>query len=402
MKILYLSDNPAIPSGYGKIGKNLLTGLRVKGHQIVILGGSFNPGPFKAHPWNGMILYPVRSYANINEIRFVLKEHKPDVMIINSDPRHLKHVFEIDNEIRGICPLIFYHLWDDNPFPKFNTMFYRSVDTIAAGSKFAYDLLTSNYKDTPTFYTPMGIDTKVFNLLPQDQIHNFKMNIFKKQPLLVDSAKFIVGYVGRNIMRKRLLDLHRIFSKFAEGKDDVLLFLHTSPFDPEGSNLLYLKNTLYPNAPIAISEPKGQDDTFLTHLYNMFDVSINIAYAEGFGLPLAESMACGTPCISADTVGPGGLITKDNSWLIESKVISQFGSRVVPYIDQRFVDDVSILTALEEAYSNKELLKEKASKCRQYIVDNYSAETMVESFEKVLKETVVNWEKYPKYTVTTI
>lgn len=405
MKILYLSDSPAIPSGYGKVGKNLLMGLRAKGHQIVILGGSLNPGPFKSYPWNGMTLYPVQGYANIDNIRFVLKEHKPDVMIINSDPRHLKHVFEIDNEIRSICPLVFYHLWDDKPFPAFNTMFYRSTDTIVAGSGFIYDLLKTNYKDTPVFYAPMGIDTDVFNTLQEEAVRNFRGNVFKNYPELAN--KFVIGYVGRNILRKRLLDLYRIFSKFLVNKnksenrkEDVLLFLHTSPFDPEGSNLLYLRDTLYPKLPVAVSEPKGQDDSFLTHLYNMFDVSINIAYAEGFGLPLAESMACGTPCVSALTAGPSGLITKENGWLVEPRITAQFGSNEVPYIDQRFVADEDVLVVLEEAYTNRELLKEKASKCRQYIVDNYSAELMVEKFEEILKEAVVSWKKYPKYTVT--
>ena len=401
MKILYLSDSPTIPTGYGKVGKDLLTGLRAKGHQIIILAGSINPGPFKAYPWNGMVLYSVYNYANINDIRFVLKEHKPDVMIINSDPRHLTHVFEIDNEIRNACPLVFYHLWDDQPFPKFNTIFYRSTDAIAAGSKFIYELLINNYKDTPIFYAPMGVNTEVFKILPEETVSNFKKEIFKNQPQLVD-FKFIVGYVGRNILRKRILDLYRIFSKFAKDKKDVLLFLHSSPFDPEGTNLLYLRNTLYPDLPVAVSEPRGQDDTFLTHLYNMFDISINIAYAEGFGLPLAESMACGTPCIAAETAGSGGIITEENGWLVKPKVISQFGSQQVPYIDQRFVSDEDVLEALEEAYSNKELLKDKASKCRQHIVDNYSSEKMVENIENVLKETVVSWKKYPQYTITTI
>lgn len=401
MKILYLSDSPLIPSGYGKVGRDLLSGLREKGHQIIILGGLMNPGPFQAYPWNGMTLYPVYNYANIEQIRFVLKEHKPDVMIINSDPRHLIHVFEIDNEIRGQCPLVFYHLWDDKPFPKFNTIYYRSTDALVAGSKFVYDLLINNYKDTPVYYAPMGINTDVFNIFPEERVLNFKKEIFKNQPQLIDSD-FIVGYVGRNILRKRILDLFRVFSKFAKDKKNILLFLHTSPFDPEGTPLLYFKNALYPDLPVAISEPRNQDDTYLTHLYNMFDVSINMAYAEGFGLPLAESMACGTPCVVAETAGSEGLITEEVGWKVPSKVICQFGSQMVPYIDQRFVSDEDMLKALEEAYSNRELLKEKASKCRQFVVDNYSSKAMVENIENVLKETVVSWQKYPKYTITTI
>jgi glycosyltransferase involved in cell wall biosynthesis len=400
VKILYLSDSPFIPTGYGKVGRDLLIGLRDKGHQIIILGGSLGQIPFQPQVWNGMTYYPVKDYGNIEHIRFVLKEHKPDVMIINSDPRHLHHVFEIDNEIRKVCPLVFYHLWDDSPFPKFNVPYYRSTDTIIAGSKFVYNLLKENYKDTPIFYVPMGINTKVFDILSKEKVQEFKKKLFQNAPQLVEE-KFIIGYVGRNILRKRVLDLYRIFSKFAKDKNDVLLFLHTSPFDPEGSNLLYFRDSLYPNLPVAVSEPRNQDDSFLALLYNMFSVSINIAHAEGFGLPLAESMSCGTPCIAARNAGPEGLITAENGWLVEPKIYSIFGTPQVPFINQRFVTDKDVLDALENAYLNKDLLKEKASKCRQYIVDNYSSEKMVEGFEKVLKETVINYQKYPNYTITT-
>lgn len=400
MKILYLSDSPFIPSGYGKVGRDLLLGLREKGHQIVILGGALASAPFQPQVWNGMTHYPVQAYGNIDQIRFVLKEHKPDVMIINSDPRHLSHVFEIDNEVRSACPLVFYHLWDDEPFPRFNIPYYRSTDVIVAGSKFTYDLLKENYKDTPIFYIPMGINTDVFNTFSKEKVQEFKKQIFQSYPQYINTG-FVVGYIGRNILRKRILDLYRIFSQFAKGKNDILLFLHSSPFDPEGSNLLYFRDALYPNLPVAVSEPRGQDDSFLTLLYNMFSVSINIAHAEGFGLPLAESMACGTPCIATNNAGPSNLITEENGWLVNPEIISTFGTNQVPFINQRFVSDEDVLKALEEAYSNRDLLKEKASKCRQYIVDNYSSKIMIEGFEKVLKEAVVNYQKYPHYTITT-
>jgi len=65
----------------------------------------------------------------------------------------------MDNEIRRVCPLVFYHLWDDEPFPKFNIPYYNSCDHIIAGSKFTWNLLTNN--DTPEnmlSYAPIGFD----------------------------------------------------------------------------------------------------------------------------------------------------------------------------------------------------------------------------------------------------
>ncbi len=65
-----------------------------------------------------------------------------------------------------------------------------------------------------------------------------------------------------------------------------------------------------------------QDD-YLPELYSMADVYVSGSLVEGFGLPLGEALACGTPVVAFDAgatsevVGPGGILVppKDSSGL---------------------------------------------------------------------------------------
>ena len=72
---------------------------------------------------------------------------------------------------------------------------------------------------------------------------------------------------------------------------------------------------------------------------------------------------------------------------------------ITPYIHTRYVTDEKVIKALDEAYFNRDLLKAKASKCREYIVENYNLETTCKDFEKSLKDVITKWKKYPDFTV---
>ena len=47
----------------------------------------------------------------------------------------------MENEIRANIPMIYYHVWDNYPYPKFNKPYYDSNDAVIAISKVTHDIV---------------------------------------------------------------------------------------------------------------------------------------------------------------------------------------------------------------------------------------------------------------------
>ena len=67
-------------------------------------------------------------------LRYYIQE-KPDAIVHFTDPRYWIWLYQMENEIRQQCPLIFYTIWDDLPYPMWNREFYRSDDMLLCISK---------------------------------------------------------------------------------------------------------------------------------------------------------------------------------------------------------------------------------------------------------------------------
>ena len=99
-----------------------------------------------------------------------------------------------------------------------------------------------------------------------------------------------------------------------EQADKCMLLLHTDPIDENGTNLPAVINALCPDYRVSFTNKRMLTTKELNYLYNLSDVTANIASNEGFGLSTAESLMAGTPIIVNVT---GGLqdqcgFTKDN------------------------------------------------------------------------------------------
>ena len=146
MKVLVISDSPQVNSGYGKIVVSFTRHMKAQGHEILLMASS-PPNvqiPFQPTEWEGCKIWHVPGYGNQEHVRYFLDNEKPDAILANADPRFFDYLFKMDNEIRKQCPLVFYHLWDDLPFPDYNMPAYNSCDHIICGSKFTYDLLNNH------------------------------------------------------------------------------------------------------------------------------------------------------------------------------------------------------------------------------------------------------------------
>ena len=144
-KILVIADSPLVPSGVGTQTKYMIEGMLATGeYSFICMAGAIrheNYTPQRVEPWgDDWVIFPVDGYGSPEIIRSILEFHKPDALWFMTDPRFYAWLWEIEDEVRRKVPMIYYHVWDNYPYPTFNKKYYDSNDVVATISKVTHDL----------------------------------------------------------------------------------------------------------------------------------------------------------------------------------------------------------------------------------------------------------------------
>ena len=322
-KILLLSDDLRMTSGVGTMSKEFVLGT-IHHYDWVQIGGAIK------HPENGKVvnmnesvknetgidgnltIYPIDGYGNQDILRQILARENPDAIMHYTDPRFWRWLYEMEHEVRQQMPIFYYNIWDDWPAPQYNEFFYESCDLIMNISKQTVAIVKQVSKKKPRTdwdctYIPHGINEKYFYPISIFDDEYKEVESFKKQMVGEDDVEFLLFFNARNIRRKMPGDLILAFKTFCdmlpkEKADKCAFLMHTQPIDENGTDLPAVIRQLAPEYRFYFSENKLEPNK-LNHLYNMADVTINIASNEGFGLGTCESLMCGTPIIVNVTGG---------------------------------------------------------------------------------------------------
>ena len=140
IKLLVLSDHMFSPSGVGTQTRYMVESLLDTGdYSVRYLGGAIGHKeyvPQKTDKYgDDLIIYPVDGYGTPEIVRSILRTEKPDIVWFMTDPRFWGWLWEMEDEIRSLVPMVYYHVWDNYPYPDYNEPFYSSNDVIAAISK---------------------------------------------------------------------------------------------------------------------------------------------------------------------------------------------------------------------------------------------------------------------------
>jgi glycosyltransferase involved in cell wall biosynthesis len=331
-KILLLSDDLRMFSGIACQSRELVLST-VEKYDWVQIGGSVK------HPDKGKVfdlaqsikdergidnayvkVYPVDGYGNPDILNQIMEMEKPDAILHFTDPRFWGWLYGMEREIRKKIPLTYLNIWDDVPAPMWNRPFYKSCDALFSISKQTLNInklvLGDDYwvmaedVNSPEdakgksilHYVPHGIDPKVFKPLKELEYADVKNKLFEG-----NDYKFVFFYNNRNIRRKQTSNIILAYRMFCDSlpKEEAkkcLLLMHTHMVDNSGTDLPAVVEALCPEYEVKFSSQKLSPDD-MNKLYNIADVTVNMASNEGFGLSGAESLITGTPIISNTTGG---------------------------------------------------------------------------------------------------
>jgi len=322
-KILLFSDDLRMSSGVGTMSREIVMGTLKEYDWVQVAGAIKHPEQGKVFDMSEDVrketgiedaylkLYPVSGYGSQEILRELIQVEKPDAILHYTDPRFWKWLYDMEHEVRQNIPIFYYNIWDDLPYPMWNEPFYESCDLIMNISKQTHNIVQNVCKDKPrtdwdSTYVPHGINEKYFYPVSTEK-ERLEMNKMKSELFQGKDIEFCLFYNNRNIKRKMTSDVLLAFKEFAnqlskEKQKKCALVLHTTPVDQHGTDLPEVVKEVCPDLNVIFSTNKLSNQ-HLNYLYNIADVTINIASNEGFGLGTCESLMSGTPIIVNVTGG---------------------------------------------------------------------------------------------------
>ena len=337
MRILWVGDSPTIPTGFGVVTRNLARELTKLGHEVVIIGinlfGDDEPYDREKFPYK---IYAVEKGGPNEVYAFrrwydIYRRENPDIVFLLNDPWLIKSYLEAAGPFNKSTKVVGYYPTDAAPIKPEWMEALNSLDAQVCYSHYAEDVVVqSNGGKRPKNLHQIyhGVNTETFRPVHQ-QVARLKLG------LPIDKELFIVGMVARNQFRKRFDLLAQAFADFAKDKDDAKLFLHTVVKDigfdiVDLARQLDIKNKLI--LPEDMTMSSLVSDERLNLIYNSFDVNALISMGDGFGLPVAESMATGCAqlvsnhsCLKELVEGHGGLTVETDAWIMNTSGINTWG-----------------------------------------------------------------------------
>jgi glycosyltransferase involved in cell wall biosynthesis len=361
-KLLIVGHSPLLTTGYGRVVRELASALAAAGHELTVLGlgqlNAPNAVPYRLATWAD-----VRA---IDDFVDALRLERPDVLITVGDPwvfQELPGMRSRHAEMQNLKWLAYFPV-DGEPLPEAWKRWIAAVDVPVVFCNWTADLVEREMGRRP-HVIPHGVDTRVFK--PADKTH-------AKSRVGVSGA-FVVGCVAANQQRKNLPALVKAFATFAKDKPDAMLYLHTQIDGYWDVEELVRHFGIEPKtrATLNLDPHRGVDDQTLATVYNAFDVFVLPTMAEGFGLPIIESQACGVPCLVTNYSACSELVPEPfNRLRVKDTLI------MARNFEQAIVDEADIAAKLERLYAERAEAQRLGELGRQFVQklawDNVCAE----------------------------
>ena len=447
-KIIMLSDDIRTHSGVGCQARNIVLNSSHHFNWVNLGGAVKHPEAGKGFDLSNDVnqamdltdsdvkVIPVNGYGDPQILRQIITQEKPDAIVHFTDPRYWIWLYQMENEIRQQCPLVFYTIWDDLPYPMWNRNFYESDDMLLCISKQTKNIVENVLKDRPKEdwqiqYLPHGIEPKIFYPI----INDLEFEVWKEKFLEKEEYDFVVLWNSRNIRRKNASDIILSWRTFldqlpVEQAKKCLLIMHTDPVDDNGTDLPAVVNAFCnPEIHKVKFSTNKLPEKELNYLFNVSDAHMFMTDNEGWGLGLTESLTAGRMIIAPvqggmqdqmrfedekgnwidfSTEHPSnadGKYKKCGEWAMPMfpKTRSVKGSPLTPYIfsSQVSVEDASI--ALMKVYKmGPKEIKRRGLAGREWVISKeagFTAERMGERFTDNIDILLKKWKPRKRFNL---
>lgn len=351
-KILIMSDNPLLSTGYATISRSIANGMIERGWDVEYMGHGMALQPlvppikfednyalnFKLYgsamrPYCQDIITPM-IYEKKPDIFFILLDtfmmmENPPNWFLNVDLGAAKSMFYFPSDGGGALP--------KNPGIDCANVL-RKVNCAISMSRYGQRQVKKTH-GLDVKYIPHAVDIKAYYPMTKDE--RFKLRQEWSPRLGMDlTDKFIVGTVARNQGRKLMDRTIKAFALFAREHKDALLLLHTDPDDLAKISDLRILIQQYDieNRCLftGMKYYKGFDYFEMNQVYNLMDIFLLSTSGEGFGIPTIEAMACGVPPVVTDYTTTHELLIEDGQCGEPVKLV---GTEKVPLVHTNEIMD---------------------------------------------------------------
>ena len=318
-RILIICDDPSLNTGYARVGRFVGQTLHEAGYRVRYLPCNATYPDVDRTQWGFELdAYNPSDRYNNHAIAGVITTYKPSLVMVFGEFIYMGYIGNVCRQY-GIQSMYYMPVEGQSYPPSVVYMGGGHIDYkltlqkfnyIVAYSQFGADNINRLLPGIVTSIVPHQVDTSVFRPLDRRQCLQTFFPQFIEDGL---DKVFIVGAVGRNQCRKGTDLLVQGFARFVKNLPIdsgcvPYLFMTTDPKDSHGYNLYSMVDELGLRGHVIINPvvggKQGPADNQLCEIYNTFDVHASIHRAEGFGLCLIESLACGIRSLTTNYATP--------------------------------------------------------------------------------------------------
>lgn len=245
----------------------------------------------------------------------------PDAVLVVGDPASVDRFGFIDMLPDGL-PAYHYVPIEGIGLPPAWARIWQRISPIAMAKSGAAEIKRLMGIDAPVIYH--GVDTDVFHpvdhdhpiIWPEEEVA-IESRVDAKKAFGIDPKTTVILRTDSNMPRKAWGSLFRGVAPVLAAHPDTILFVH-APLVGEGGDLRVMRSHFIPQVASRIILP-GLHEKYggiprygLATLYNAADIYVSNS-SEGFGLTIAEAIACGVPAVGLafsavpEVIGPAGL-----------------------------------------------------------------------------------------------